>query len=230
MGLLVDFGEANLVCSAELAVRYSVSQTSEGFEATRYATRVYDFVGMTKEAAMLCAELRRAQYTREFSRVQVVETVDAETGETRSDHVNVPIVECASDIVAKPQSGEMWMVSVSVNETDVRFSADRPNNLDTLFVDEGLRNYDNDWRLVLIGVDWRKGWQEGNLEYSQKDIDGFDQMYLEVECKASVASVWEKAPRAPDAWGWAISEGSYYRLVYSPRVGERVTSNVVKAI
>ena len=133
------YDNSNKVTDLSLSINYRQTFNGQYWEITRLAKKSYKYVGVDMETAYACASAKRAQYTRAFSRLNS-STV---TGWQPLPSV-VAAIECPSDIAAQHGEGDVWSVSISVNEEDVVPSANAVNNPASLFPAANGRNYDED--------------------------------------------------------------------------------------
>jgi hypothetical protein len=142
------YDNSNKVTDTGLCVSYHQEYNSEGlfYEISRFAKKQYKFIGMDKDTAYDCAAAKRTQYTREFSRVGII------SGQSGVRPVNVTIKECPSDIVPQHQDGDIWSVSISVNEQDSVFAYSPPEDPATLFPAANARTYDEDAGLTSLAI------------------------------------------------------------------------------
>lgn len=163
MALLTSFTDDNKVTDTALLVKYQVEQDSfrrvgwhkepgksyetygeydqPFYRCTRYATKSYSYVGMNYSTALSCQQSKLNQYTRDYSRVKVIETTDPlgrPTAIISSDTSRF----CGSDIACQHFDGGMWNVVINVNETDEKALSVFPTNLPALFAEENERKYD----------------------------------------------------------------------------------------
>lgn len=119
-------------------VGLNMTQThAHAWEYVRTAQKTYRYVGLTEAAAKTIAATLNTYYTRATK----VSEWDAEHDEFV--HVNAGDVPMA-DIVPQLEEGNMWTVSVSVNETDTRTSLSASESFAVLFASEALRGYDEE--------------------------------------------------------------------------------------
>ena len=138
------YDNTNKVTETGLSVSYRQSFNRDGnyWEVVRIAKKQYQFIGMDKDTAYECAAAKRSQYTREFSRI--IEP----SGHPEIDKV----VECPSDIAPQHQDGDVWSVSIAVNEIDYKFSSTKVSDPATLFTEANARNYDEDAGLSALSI------------------------------------------------------------------------------
>lgn len=142
MALLNSYSDRNRVVSEGLSIRYAqrieTVSTARGtavyYEASRYATKRYAYVGMTEEAAAACAAAKRSKYTRVCYKTYRI-----------GDGIYTPgVVECSAEVSLRNDDGS-WSVEISVSETDIRLTASQLTTADalaTLFALENARDYD----------------------------------------------------------------------------------------
>ena len=155
MGLITTYDDRNKVTDRGLAIRYSsepvIELSTSYYLVTRYATKTYSYVGMDYKTAAECASAKRAQYTRNYATVALTSSstppVSSETSSptspvTSKNPVVIYVKQCLADIAPQRTNGDMWDVVLQINETDVKFSYDNPDNLEFIFEEENRRNYD----------------------------------------------------------------------------------------
>lgn len=156
MALLTDWGDHNKIETELLCKRFLVSDAvtyvavedgavvvKTAYTVTRYATKRYSYVGMTKDAARRCAAEKTAKYTR---RRAVATTVLGYIKSTLSDDGTVssevlkdigPCVyvngQSVAEVVASSSDGVSYDVSISVNETDTVVVENTPTASDSCF-------------------------------------------------------------------------------------------------
>ena len=197
------YDNSNKVTDTGLSVSYRQTFNGQYWEVTRMAKKQYQFIGMDKDTAYECAAAKRTQYTRAFSRI------DTSSGAPQ----RVYAYECPSDIAPQHRDGDVWSVSISVNEQDVVASQTRVTDPASLFTDANARNYDEDAgasSLTLDGVTRSGGVLTVN--YSQH-ISGFNAGAMVVQYKTSESSdSWTSVVGPP----YAVPETGqlYVRLAY----------------
>lgn len=134
MSLLNSYGSHNYRLSRDLSIRYVTKFVNGKYLATRYATKSYAFVGMSRAAAVKCRDDKINQYTR----IQRVATVQKD-GRMRETFFNVLL----ADVDLRQTSGCTYSVVVSVNETDSRSSDSMPSDVVSFFALENERDYDD---------------------------------------------------------------------------------------
>lgn len=156
MALIEEYGSSNRVIDQGKVVTYSKVKTynrysylsgvneittiGHEYEYTRFCTKSYRYVGMTKAAAEECAEDMVALYTRT---TKTSEWIASGTGAgSFADST------AGSQIMAKVavihNAGRMYSVRVDVNETDVRIRTTATHDFESLFSSENARDYDED--------------------------------------------------------------------------------------
>ncbi len=137
-----------------LAVYYSILPTKSSFgvngnglsptvnyiypyEYHRYATRVYEYVGLSESDAQTKAQELVAAYTRKFR----YSTVRPNSLALMFDDVDGGN-KLQTTVQTINTSGCMWTVRVSVNEDDVLLRTTRTENPTTVFYEENNREYD----------------------------------------------------------------------------------------
>lgn len=140
MALISAHSSTNKVTHTGLSVRYrSETDTDRGLlVVTRYATKVYSFVGMTYSAARDCADAKAAQYLRKHASGYTV-TTDAD-GISAVTPVYVTDTLCS--IAMTHGEGDSWDVNISVSEQDVRATTDTSTAPAKLFATENAWDYD----------------------------------------------------------------------------------------
>lgn len=197
------YDNSNKVTDTGLSVSYRQTFNGQYWEVTRMAKKQYQFIGMDKDTAYECAAAKRTQYTRAFSRI------DTSSGAPQ----RVYAYECPSDIAPQHRDGDVWSVSISVNEQDVVASQTRVTDPASLFTDANARNYDEDAgasSLTLDGATRSGGVLTVN--YSQQ-ISGFNAGAMVVQYKTSESSdSWTSVVGPP----YAVPETGqlYVRLAY----------------
>ena len=197
------YDNSNKVTDTGLSVSYRQTFNGQYWEVTRMAKKQYQFIGMDKDTAYECAAAKRTQYTRAFSRI------DTSSGAPQ----RVYAYECPSDIAPQHRDGDVWSVSISVNEQDVVASQTRVTDPASLFTDANARNYDEDAgasSLTLDGVTRSGG--VFTVNYSQH-ISGFNAGAMVVQYKTSESSdSWTSVVGPP----YAVPETGqlYVRLAY----------------
>ena len=136
------YDNSNKVTDTGLSVSYRQTFNGQYWEVTRMAKKQYQFIGMDKDTAYECAAAKRTQYTRAFSRI------DTSSGAPQ----RVYAYECPSDIAPQHRDGDVWSVSISVNEQDVVASQTRVTDPASLFTDANARNYDEDAGLSALSI------------------------------------------------------------------------------
>lgn len=156
------------------------------WEVTRIAKKSYKFVGMTQAAAFECAAVKRSQYTRTFTQIHA----------TPEEVTTNYSIECPSDIAPRHVGGDVWEVSIEVNEMDTTFSIGPSANPASLFPEANARNYDEDaGSSVLTLSSVSRDATVLSFTYSQ-DISGFDESALICQYKTDESlTVWATAPR-----------------------------------
>lgn len=136
------YDNSNKVTDTGLSVSYRQTFNGQYWEVTRMAKKQYQFIGMDKDTAYECAAAKRTQYTRAFSRI------DTSSGAPQ----RVYAYECPSDIAPQHRDGDVWSVSISVNEQDVVASQTRVTDPASLFTEANARNYDEDAGLSALSI------------------------------------------------------------------------------
>lgn len=211
------YDNSNKVTGTGLSVAYRQSFNRDGnyWEVVRTAKKQYQFIGMDRDTAYECAAAKRSQYTREFSRII----------EPNGQPEIEKIYECPSDIAPQHQDGDVWSVSISVNEIDYKFSRTKVSDPASLFVEENARNYDEDAGLSALSIDsvsrsTSLGVTALTISYSTA-IANFDASRLVCEVKMSESStswaryiVTEVSSSSVRADGVPESGQLFVRLVY----------------
>lgn len=212
------YDNTNKVTDVGLSVTYRQSFNGSYWEITRLAKKQYQFIGMDKDTAYECAAAKRTQYTREFLRI------DTSTDEP----TRVYAVECPSDIAPQHHDGDVWSVSISVNEQDIVASQFRVSNPAALFIDANSRNYDEDAGLSVLSVtSAERSGDTVTIEY-ETEIPSFDPSRLICQYKTSESSTfWIPLPCEGDdgeveASPVPTTGDLYVRLVYG-----RLESNTI---
>lgn len=209
------YDNSNKVTDTGLSVSYRQTFNGQYWEVTRMAKKQYQFIGMDKDTAYECAAAKRTQYTRAFSRI------DTSSGAPQ----RVYAYECPSDIAPQHRDGDVWSVSISVNEIDYAFSSTKVSDPASLFVEENARNYDEDAGLSALSIDsvsrsTSLGVTALTISYSTA-IANFDASRLVCEVKTSESStswaryiVTEVSSSSVRADGVPESGQLFVRLVY----------------
>ena len=179
------YDNSNKVTDTGLCVSYRQDFTGEYWEITRTAKKQYQFIGMDKDTAYECAAAKRTQYTRAFSRLATQNGVVS----------RVYVYACPSDIAPQHRDGDVWSVSISVNEMDVAYSSERVSDPATLFTAENARNYDEDAGLsVLVVTSATRSDDVATVQY-ETEIASFDPSRLLLQYKNSEsATTWASVP------------------------------------
>lgn len=224
MALHNTYSDANKYVSRKLSIRYSVDPDDSGsfFYVTRVANMQYKFFGMDEDTANQCAMAKVAQYTRDYSRLQLVE------GEVLPRVVTVR--ECKTDIQPVHGAGDNWEVEIAVNETDVKVSATAPQDPATLFVAENARNYDGGnygdaLRVVSAVRSSAPSEDEVTVTY-QSDIRDFDYERVVCQAKNSESGQWHSVfveSRSDDEIVFTSSTAQIVRLLYGMIESSAVT-------
>lgn len=149
MGLLTSYSSANAVVEEELCVTYSHRRISGSWgwtaanvegshkymtEHHRYARKSFKYVGMTHAAAEKCAKDMVAKFTRTY--MESVWNGDVMNGEWDVKSSGSALM---ADVACTHVAGEMWEVSVRVNEDDVRHT--KFGDAEPPWTDENKRDY-----------------------------------------------------------------------------------------
>lgn len=125
MALLTTYGDNNKVTEQGLKITYSqnarftlVKENGEYklkpiYHFTRYITKRYKYVGMTKDAARTCQDAKVLQYTKEIKGV-IFNPDDQEAG----PYVPTDIKMLVADIASIHNRGHMYDVEIQVNQVD----------------------------------------------------------------------------------------------------------------
>ncbi len=150
MALISTASSDNRVVDTQLSIRYtrrrvygswsyasgtSIVTVNSVWEYTRTATKNYRYVGMTGAAATALAAALVDYYTR------TTKTSDWDSSEGQFTTIDAGSVPMA-DVVCQHGDGDMWTVSVSVNEEDTRMSRAATASFASLFALENQRAYD----------------------------------------------------------------------------------------
>ena len=113
----------------------SVITIGSAWEYHRYCQKTYQYVEMTKEAAVECASDMIEKYTRRF----VVSEWDGNGAFVDIDGGTV----CMADVSIQKMQGHMYSVVVNVREDDckLRTNSTTPS---ALFTQEDRRDYDDE--------------------------------------------------------------------------------------
>ena len=155
MSLFANYSDKCKVTSSLLQIRYKIQylmqkievQTTDDdgnsatgtifvryYETTRYATKEYSYVGLTKAAARNCMDAKISKYTRQKTQY----AFDDQAG-----FINNPTMECMARINAAHDTGGAWRVDISVAETDSIMTSDLPQNPASKFASiNSSREYD----------------------------------------------------------------------------------------
>lgn len=108
MALLTTHSSANKYTSEGLSIRYRAEVIAGGaIKVTRYAKKSYSYIGMTREAANECANIKRAQYTTNHIQLE-----EGESGKTIKS-----FYDCQATFrVFLSRVG--WNCEINVDETD----------------------------------------------------------------------------------------------------------------
>lgn len=154
MALLTTWGDFNKVESELLCVRHLVSDavtylavengavvTKTAYTVTRYATKRYSYVGMTRDAAKACAAAKVEKYTRKRAVATTVlgyiKSILPDDGSVSTEALKDvgPCVyvngQSTAEVVASSSDGVSWDVSISVNETDTVVTEQKPDSAGT---------------------------------------------------------------------------------------------------
>ena len=175
------YDNSNKVTDVGLSVTYRQNFNGQYWEITRMAKKQYQFIGMDKATAYECAAAKRTQYTRAFARIDT----------TNDSPASVSVVECPSDIAPQHRDGDVWSVSISVNEQDIVASQTRVTDPATLFTDANARNYDEDAGLSALSITSAERSDDTvAIEYEAEIVD-FDPSRLICQYKVSEsATTW----------------------------------------
>lgn len=218
MALKTVYDNTNKVTETGLSVTYRQEYNSDGYwEITRFAKKSYKFIGMDEETAYACAAAKRSQYTRSFSRLQG-------SGDTLQ---SVTVTECPSDIAPQHVEGDVWEVSIAVNEQDVKYSASAVANPSSLFTTANARNYDEDAGQTVISLDsaTRSG-TSLTFTYSE-DISEFNDAALVCQYKLDESDAsWTTAARTGSSPSPVSvpDQTVYVRLVYGSLESNTLTA------
>ena len=201
MALKTVYDNSNKVTNTGLSVTYrqkfaQTIKTDPGggapevetnyWEVTRIAKKSYKFVGMTQATAFECAAVKRSQYTRMFTQIHV----------TPEEVTTNYSIECPSDIAPRHVDGDVWEVSIEVNEMDTTYSIGPSANPASLFPEANARNYDEDaGSSVLTLSSVSRDSTVLSFTYSQ-DISSFDESALICQYKTDESlTTWTTAER-----------------------------------
>ena len=175
------YDNSNKVTDTGLCVSYRQNFNGQYWEITRTAKKQYQFIGMDKDTAYECAAAKRTQYTRAFLRI------DTSSGVPQ----RVYAYECPSDIAPQHRDGDVWSVSISVNEQDIVASQTRATDPASLFTEANARNYDEDAGLTTLSVTTAERTSDAIVIEYDTGIVGFDPSRLICQYKVSEsATTW----------------------------------------
>lgn len=123
MGLLTTWTNTNKQEDVALSSLYTMERDSAygtlntwWWKITRRRTKTYRYVGLTKAAAKSCVAAKQAQYLRRFWPWQF-----ANGKWTQLQRPSDSYTEQVAEVTASHDEGEMWSVSISVDETCVAY-------------------------------------------------------------------------------------------------------------
>ncbi len=202
--LFSTYTDTNKLTSQGLTVTYDQQYTPAQGEVaaywtvTRYARKSYSYIALTEAAAYSCAAAKRAQYTRAYKRI------DSSSGSP----VNISTYCCGADVTPVHESGAQWRVDISVNETDVKYSANVVNDLETYFASENGRSYDGGESTALTLDTAERTDTTASYTYTQAIGEDFDANRLAFQWKREAETTWHYGTTVP------ATVALHCRLVY----------------
>lgn len=152
MALIPTYSSGNRVIDTDLSVTYNKRKIYgdwvhtvgagqdhyyEAWEISRYAKKVYRYVGMDHSTAQSCATAMVSKYTRTQKDSIWDLNNNAEFAESGSGSTIL-----MAEIAIQHDAGTMWSVAVTVNEQDTRLRRTPPPSVSSLFSSENARDYD----------------------------------------------------------------------------------------
>lgn len=125
----------------EIIQFYGTSQIHPIMKYTRTRTKTYSFVGLSKTAAKKCVNDKMKQYTRTFY------TWTQQPGGTFIQNKNEKgsYTQQVATVQAQNAGGQLWNVSIQINEQAVIYTLGRSLNLEASFdYYVGAWDYDED--------------------------------------------------------------------------------------
>lgn len=202
--LLQSHSPSNKSTSTMLHVRYVVELIDYAwYRITRVARKTYAYMGMTREAANLCASAMRAQYTRTHVAIdENTKITDPQTG------LLIPVATSATSLQAQIavncESGDDYSCTIDVDETDIVATRTAPADPALLFPTQNAWPYDE---TALIGITGVTRDAQDNIKIAYTCDASLDAQTIACQYKATDTS---------ESWSYATITSNISNVITIP--------------